>query len=120
MVLHAAVQAASLRRMWLNTPMTIVGETSIEGMTEAAPTTGALEVDLLGCQRIVYDVAWRDDTGELGRFFGWKSLNLRHPVRSCTELQGKVLQSGVLIGHATLVFALEDLPSFVRSLRFAG
>ena len=119
MVLHAAVQAPSLRRMWFNSPMTIDGLVTIEGMVAHAEAAGSLEVDLLGCRRVVYDLGWRDTEGALGRFFGWKSLDLRHPLRSTTELKGKVMRSGELVGHATLHFDLKDLPSFVRSFRLA-
>jgi hypothetical protein len=89
----------------------------IEGLAHAAPTTGTIEVDLLGCRRIVYDLAWSDGDGERGRFYGWKALNLRHPVRSCTELTGKVVHGGELVGQATLYFDLADLPAFFRSVR---
>jgi len=103
--------------MWLNNPMPLTGSMDIAGLVEGAPTTGTIELDLLGCQRLVYDLAWRDDEGVRGRFYGWKSLRVRHPLRSWTELTGQVLQGGALLGQGVLHFDLADLPAFLRSMR---
>lgn len=117
MTLHARVESPSLAGLWLNTPMTLTGTMELEGMGSAMPTTGTIEVDLLGCRRIVYDLGWRDADGAPARFFGWKSLSVRHLRQSVTELTGQVIEQGTLAGHATLRFDLADLPKFIGSLR---
>ena len=117
MTLQACVESTSIAGLWLSVPMPMTGSVDIDGLVEAAPMTGTLEVDLLGCQRIGYDVAWCGTDGVRGRFYGWKSLQLLSPLRSWTELTGKVVQDGELIGEAILRFDLRDLPAFLKTFR---
>jgi hypothetical protein len=117
MTLRACVESTSITGLWLSEPMPLTGSMDIEGVVAAAPTTGTIEVDLLRCRRIVYDLAWLGTDGARGRFYGWKSLQLLSPLRSCTELTGKVVQEGKLVGEAVLRFDLRDLPAFLRTFR---
>ena len=117
MTVNAFVQATSVFGMWRGEPMSLYGSVAIAELLETTPTTGSITIDMLGCQRIVYDLTWRDDQGSLGRFYGWKTLGLRRLVERWTVLDGQVTQAGELLGHAQLRFALSSLPGFLASVR---
>ena len=117
MELRAHVHAPGLLEVWRRAPMPLRGQVSIEGLFERAPTSGSIQLELRGLHRVTYDLSWRHEGSPLGRFYGWKTLSLRHLVRGWTELRGKVTYDGALLGDAVLHFDLKALPAFVRSMR---
>ena len=117
MTVNAFVQASSVFGMWRGEPMPLYGSVAIADNLETTPTTGTITIDMLGCQRIVYDLTWRGEQGQLGRFYGWKTLGLRRLVERWTLLDGQVTLAGELLGQAQLRFALSSLPGFLASLR---
>ncbi len=119
MSLSASVHAPRVLRLWRRIPMTLTGHMTLEGSATGAPTKGTISLEVRGLRRVIYDLSWRLDDGQLGRFYGWKTLSVRHFVRGWTELKGQVTQRGELMGQATLQFDLKDLPAFLRSMRAA-
>ena len=97
--------------------MQVTGHVTIAGHVTNATAEGAIELDLLGCRRVVYDLSWRNSEGLYSRFFGQKALRARRPIESWTTLKGHVHVGGALSGHATLRFDLRSLPAFLRTMR---
>ena len=54
--------------------MQVTGHVTIAGHVTNATAEGAIELDLLGCRRVVYDLSWRNSEGLYSRFFGQKAL----------------------------------------------
>ena len=93
----------------------IVGDISVDGLAQAAPLSGSLWI--WPHRRIIrYAFTFRASDGQKLQFACQKDIRLLDFRRTITTLPAKLCtESGELLGHATVYFALADLPSFVRS-----
>ena len=74
----------------------------------------------LVAHRIHYRLAFTGADGRPLRLDGWKSIDLRHPVRTMTHLPATITDTaGTVVGEARLRFDLRrDLLSFLLGFRF--
>jgi hypothetical protein len=93
------------------------GRVRIGGLADDPEASGELEISPLAARRIRYRLAF----GAEGRRLvldGWKSVTVRHPVRSMTVLPFTLYEDDRPIGTGTLRFPLATLPSFLAGFRF--
>lgn len=97
----------------------LAGEVDLEGMAQGAEVLegSTLEVGLPFHPYMRYQVFFRGRDGRIVRLFAEKTISVFHPVRSMTTLHGTVHADGELLGAATLLFRLSDLPGFLGSFR---
>lgn len=96
----------------------ITGFVEAEGLAAHAPLRGSMLIHPLGKRVIRYEFDFAADDGARLRFAGQKDISLLHPVRTMTTLPGTIFDAeGRAVAHATVRFALRDLPSFVLGFR---
>ena len=115
--LKATIYVPRIIEACLGRPMLIRGHLYIDGTATGYRAEGTVTLDLRGSRRITYDLDWRDESGSLNRLYGAKTLELRRPIASCTEVSAQVIRAGDLRGQARLCFSLRTLPSLLASLR---
>ena len=91
------------------------GDISIDGVAQAAPLSGSLWI-WPHRSIIRYAIAFRGDDGQELQLAGQKDIRLLDFRRTITTLPAELTTAaGESLGHATVYFALADLPTFLRS-----
>jgi len=95
------------------------GEMQAQGFAENAEISGDLIVSFRRTSFLRYEFDFVADDGAPYRFFGEKTRQFAHPVRSMTELAGSfVAEDGTVKATCALTFDVaSDLGSFLRSFR---
>ncbi|MBZ0120062.1 MAG: hypothetical protein K8H88_23940 [Sandaracinaceae bacterium] len=96
----------------------ISGEIDMQGFADHRPFRGALVLDLLAGQRLVYDLRFADNAGRECRFRGERELVPRRLLESLTTLPGTVWCEDREQARAVLRFdTRQDLLRMVGSVR---
>ena len=93
----------------------ITGTVSAPPLVDTAPIEGHMEVMPLRRRRITYDFSFRDDEDTPCRLSGQKTISLRRPIASMTDLEATLYRDGEAVADAELHFDLADLLDFLRS-----
>ncbi len=98
----------------------LTGRVRIADLADDTGAAGTLRVAPLVAHRIHYRLAFTGADGRPLRLDGWKSIDLRHPVRTMTHLPATITDTaGTVVGEARLRFDLRrDLLSFLLGFRF--
>jgi len=117
--LELAVVAPGRLPPWGTTDATVTGRVSAPGWADDPGASGTMEISPLERRRIRYRLGFVAADGRRLHLDGWKSVTLRHPVRSMTVLPATVTDSGgTVVGEARLRFDVSrDLLRFLRSFR---
>jgi len=95
------------------------GRVHVPGWADDTGASGTLHVAPLTARRIRYRLAFTAADGRCLRFDGWKSVDLRHPLRTMTTLPATITdEDGVVVGEARLRFWIRrDLLRMLASFR---
>lgn len=120
-----SVTTARMLRPTATTEARLSGQICVQGWADDPHATGVMEISPLARGRIYYRLSF---TARNRRFIleGWKSVCLRHPLRSMTVLPFTLydaddesrIGSGRPLGSGTLHFSLATIPSSLASFRF--
>ncbi|MFJ4866594.1 hypothetical protein [Streptomyces sp. NPDC088748] len=120
-----SVTTARMLRPTATTEARLSGQICVQGWADDPHATGVMEISPLARGRIYYRLSF---TAQNRRFIleGWKSVRLRHPLRSMTVLPFTLydaddespIGSGRPLGSGTVHFSLATIPSFLASFRF--
>ncbi|HEY8480993.1 MAG TPA: hypothetical protein VIL71_14300 [Spirillospora sp.] len=122
MRLELTVNLPGVLRPWRDTEGDLTGRVHVPGWADDASATGRLRVAPLTARRIRYTLDFTGADGRRLHLDGWKSVDLRRPVRSMTTLPVTVTdEDGAVAGEGVLHFDLRrDLVPFLAGARFPG
>lgn len=121
MKLDLDVQFPQVRQLATKINGTIDGTIWMRGLAAYVPVVGTIGLSWLSSRKkLVYEFAFEGDEDITYRFYGEKSVNLRHPIESMEVLTGKVYNPrGECVGEVELGYKLSrQIVPFLVSLRF--
>lgn len=113
------VRAADSREFAQNGIATMEGEVTAEGLADAQPLEGTLDMGALRRKRLPYEFTFKGDDGRTYRFSGAKRVKLRNLLGTMTTLPAAIYdEAGTEFARCELRFDFRsDVWSFLRSFR---